>query len=381
MHKTLYERLGGSAVVARICDALYARVMLDDRLADFFVGLDVADLVKRQEQFFSCLLDDRKSNGVQLRHVHQPLVNKRGLTHFHYDAMIELMEDVMEGEGIDVLLRNAVIARIETTRGDVLDGQKRKESGMFSKIAGMIYGGVSYTIGMASLVYIGLWLGNIGIVNALDAPGTGSVGMAVLVNLLLIAAFSIQHSGMARPGFKRMLTGFLPAHLERSTYVLVSGIATIAMVFLWQPMGGVVWQAETEAFVIAIYAIYAMGWGLLVLSTFWINHFDLFGLRQVWLNFRGVPYTHIPFKTPGLYSVIRHPLYVGWFTVIWAAPVMTISHLAFAVMTTLYILVAIRYEERDLKEALPEYRQYCEKTPMLVPDMPGVRKQEPALFS
>jgi protein-S-isoprenylcysteine O-methyltransferase Ste14/truncated hemoglobin YjbI len=379
--KTLYERIGGSEVILKICDSLYARVLLDDRLADFFLGMDVDELVHRQERFFDCLLDDRKSSLAQLRKVHQPLVNKRGLTHFHFDAMVELLELVMAEEGIDALLRREVIGRVEQTRKEVLHGQHKKEERMISKIAGLIYGGVSYAIGMASLVYIGLWLGNIGIVNALDAPRVSSVFMSVLTNLGLIVLFGLQHSGMARPRFKRALTRFIPSHLERSTYVLVSGIATAAMVFFWQPMGGVVWQAVNPGVTVAIYTLYVLGWILLVLSTFWINHFDLFGLRQVWLNFRGQPYTHIPFKTPGLYQFIRHPLYVGWLTVMWAAPLMTVAHLAFAITSTIYIFIAIRYEERDLADALPEYRKYREETPMLVPNMPVIKKQEPALFN
>ena len=237
---------------------------------------------------------------------------------------------------------------------------------MFSKVFGLVYGGVSYAIGMASLVVIGLWLGNIGVVNSLDAPRTTSLGMAATINLVLIVAFCLQHSGMARPGFKRALAQVFPTHLERSTYVLVSGIATIAMVYFWQPMGGIIWAAG-DAATIGIYALYVAGWTLLVLSTFWINHFDLFGLRQVWLNFRGEPYTHVPFKTPGLYRHIRHPLYLGWFMVMWAAPVMTVSHLAFAVASSIYILMAIRWEEKDLVDSLPEYRKYREETPMLVP--------------
>lgn len=371
--KTLYERIGGPSVIHRICVELYRRIEHDERLSAFFTGLNMQSLVHRQERFFGCLLDDRKSNLVQLRRAHQPLVNKRGLTHFHFDAMKELLDDVMTDEGIDAYLRREVINRVEDTRGEVLHGVAGKEETKMKRYFGLFYGGVAYVVGMASLVYIGLWLGNIGIVNALDAPRVESVSVAVLTNLALIVAFSLQHSGMARPAFKRMWTKIVPAHLERSTYVLFSGVATAALVYFWQPLGGVVWSVDTPIAATMIYILYGLGWGLLVLSTFWINHFDLFGLRQVWLNFREQPYTHIPFKTPGLYSVIRHPLYVGWMTVMWAAPVMTVGHLAFAVTSTIYILVAIRYEERDLEDALPEYRRYKRETPMLVPVMP-VRK-------
>jgi protein-S-isoprenylcysteine O-methyltransferase Ste14 len=232
---------------------------------------------------------------------------------------------------------------------------------------------------MASLVYIGLWLINLFVPNALDAPAQADAATGLAINLVLVIAFGLQHSGMARPGFKRAITRFIPAHLERSTYVLVSGIATVGLCHLWQPLGGVIWSIHSEAGLVAIYTVYTLGWALLVMSTFWINHFDLFGLRQVWLNIRGVTYTHLTFQTPGLYKFIRHPLYVGWFTVMWAAPTMTISHLMFALMVSVYIFMAIQWEEADLTKALPEYRRYKATTPMLVPGMGATaRSQEPS---
>lgn len=250
---------------------------------------------------------------------------------------------------------------------------------MTGKIASAIYGLAAYAVGMASLVYIGLWLINLFVPNALDAPAQADAATGLAINLVLVIAFGLQHSGMARPGFKRAITRFIPVHLERSTYVLVSGIATVGLCHLWQPLGGVIWSIHSEAGLIAIYTVYALGWALLVMSTFWINHFDLFGLRQVWLNIRGVTYTHLPFQTPGLYKFIRHPLYVGWFTVMWAAPTMTISHLMFALMVSVYIFMAIQWEEADLTEALPEYRRYKATTPMLVPGMgASAGSQEPS---
>ncbi len=373
MSSSLHERLGGTPAITRICDALYARVLLDDRLSDFFLGLDISDLVHRQARFFDCLLDDRKANLMQLRKIHQPLVNKRGLMPFHFDAMAELLDEVMADVGIDALLRREVMQRVEATRSDVL-GQK-KNGGFITRLMGLVYGGLSYAVGMASLVVIGLWLGNIGLVTGLDAPRVTTIEMALVTNVLLVIVFSLQHSGMARPGFKHFLTRFIPQHLERSTYVLVSGIATIGLVYYWQPMGGTIW-ALSGAAMMAVYTIYAVGWALLVASTFWINHFDLFGLRQVWLNFQGRAYSHIPFQTPGLYRFIRHPLYVGWLMVMWAAPVMTISHLAFAILTTVYIFVAIRYEEKDLVDALPEYRAYKDEVPMMIPSITVNGRQE-----
>ncbi len=157
---------------------------------------------------------------------------------------------------------------------------------------------------------------------------------------------------MARPAFKRWFTRVVPESAERSTYVLASSLALIVMFAFWQPLGGEVWTVTDATARGAIWGAFAFGWLLVLVSTFLINHFDLFGLRQVWLQLIGRPYTHLPFGTPALYRYVRHPLYVGWFFAFWATPMMTLSHLVFAVMTTAYILVAIQLEERDLDRAL-----------------------------
>ena len=159
----------------------------------------------------------------------------------------------------------------------------------------------------------------------------------------------------------------IPESAERSTYTLLSSVALIVLFWLWRPLGGIVWHVGNEVGRVLLYAAFAFGWALVLVSTFLINHFDLFGLRQVWLQFRGRPYRPLPFKTPGPYRIVRHPLYVGWFFAFWATPTMTVTHLVFALMTTAYILVAIRLEERDLLDALPEYAQYRRDVPMLVP--------------
>jgi len=242
---------------------------------------------------------------------------------------------------------------------------------MTGKILSALYGVTAYAIGMASIAWVGLWLINFLVPRGLDAPASGPLPTAIAINLGLIGLFALQHSGMARPAFKRWLTRYVPKHLERSTYVLVSGIVTFGVCWFWQPMGGVVWQATEVPTLVIIYTIYALGWALLLMSTFWINHFDLFGLRQVWLHLRGEKYTHVPFQTPGMYRYVRHPLYLGWLTVFWAAPTMTYAHLAFALLTTIYIFTAIQWEERDLEQALPEYRRYKRVTPMIVPGTGG----------
>jgi protein-S-isoprenylcysteine O-methyltransferase Ste14 len=173
---------------------------------------------------------------------------------------------------------------------------------------------------------------------------------------------------MARPAFKRMLTRFIPQPAERSTYVLCSSLALLALFAYWEPIGGVVWDLQGPAARAIAHAIFAAGFGLVLFSTFLINHFDLFGLRQVWLYLVGTPYTHLPFRTPLLYRYVRHPLYVGWFLAFWATPTMTGAHLLFAAMTSAYILIAIRWEERDLAEVHGrDYERYREEVPMLVP--------------
>jgi protein-S-isoprenylcysteine O-methyltransferase Ste14 len=157
--------------------------------------------------------------------------------------------------------------------------------------------------------------------------------------------------------------------------VLFSSLALLLLFWQWQPMGGVVWSVENPTARLAIMAAYSLGWLIVLVTTFLINHFDLFGLRQVWLNLRGVPYTALGFRTPGPYRYVRHPLYVGWLMVFWAAPVMTVAHLIFAISTTAYILIAIQFEERDLVQAHQEYAEYRLRVPMIVP---GRSSQKPS---
>ncbi|MOA25443.1 hypothetical protein D3C78_1461680 [compost metagenome] len=159
----------------------------------------------------------------------------------------------------------------------------------------------------------------------------------------------------------------MPEAAERSTYVLFSSLALILLFSYWQPIGGVLWAVENPVGRGLFYAAFAFGWLLVLYSTFLINHFDLFGLRQVWLQLLGKPYTVLPFKTPALYRIVRHPLYVGWLFAFWATPDMSMTHVLFALMITVYILSAIQLEERDLCEAHPEYEAYRREVPMLIP--------------
>jgi len=175
---------------------------------------------------------------------------------------------------------------------------------------------------------------------------------------------------MARPAFKRLLTSVVPVAMERSTYVLASSIALSFLFWQWQPLGGTVWEASNGFAKAALYGGYAFGWGLVLLATFVINHFDLFGLRQVWRHLLGKPQSGLAFGTPFLYRIVRHPLYVGWLCVFWFTPVMTVAHLLFATVTTAYIFVAIQFEERDLMAVHPEYAEYRKQVPMIVPGLP-----------
>jgi len=235
------------------------------------------------------------------------------------------------------------------------------------RLAIFLYGIVSYAVFFATFLYAIGFIGNLWVPKSMDSARDVALGTALAVDLGLLALFAVQHSVMARPAFKRWWTRIVPESAERSTYVLFSSLALIALFWFWQPMGGVVWDIESAAGANAMHAIYAAGWALLLYVTFLIDHFDLFGLRQVWLQLVGKAFTPITFKTPWLYRQVRHPLYVGWLMIFWATPTMTVTHLVFAIMTTAYILVAIQFEEHDLIAAHPEYADYKKRVPSLIP--------------
>jgi len=241
------------------------------------------------------------------------------------------------------------------------------------------YGVASYALFFATFLYAIGWVGNLFVPMALDGEPAMPFLQALIVNLLLLTVFALQHSVMARPAFKRWLTRAIPEAAERSTYVLASSLALVLLFHLWQPMGGVVWDIQDPIGRAAAYALFGFGWGLVLVTTFLINHFDLFGLRQVWLYLRGRQYTSLRFVTPGPYRLVRHPLYVGWLFAFWATPTMTIAHLLFAAVTTAYILVAIQLEERDLKVVHGEdYENYRRRVPMLIPRIFGKSSQRSA---
>jgi protein-S-isoprenylcysteine O-methyltransferase Ste14 len=247
-----------------------------------------------------------------------------------------------------------------------------------NRFTALMYGIVCYAIFFGTFLYAVGFLANSGVPKSIDSGAETGWLAATAVNLLLLAVFALQHSVMARPAFKRWWTRVVPPPVERSTYVLASSAALIVLFLAWQPLPASVFRVEGEIARGIVTGTFLAGVGLVLYATFLIDHFDLFGLRQVVLYFRGRPYSEKRFTTPSLYKHIRHPLYVGWFVTFWATPDMTVGHLLFAAVSTAYILVAIVLEERDLSDALgADYRAYREATPKFVPRL-GSRRA-PAL--
>ncbi|HKV34787.1 MAG TPA: NnrU family protein [Pyrinomonadaceae bacterium] len=242
---------------------------------------------------------------------------------------------------------------------------------MFGRVTTFVYGVFCYLIFFGTFLYAIGFLGNFIVPKSIDSGRTIPLGEALLINAALLAVFAVQHSVMARPGFKRVWTRIIPKPAERSTYVLLSSLALIALFRLWQPIGGVVWNIDQPVLRGVLYGLFAVGFLLVLVSTFLINHFDLFGLRQVYLYLRGKEYTQLRFGTPILYRHVRHPLYLGWLFAFWATPTMTIAHLVFAIATTAYIFIAIQLEEKDLIDAYGnDYKRYREAVPMILPVRP-----------
>lgn len=236
------------------------------------------------------------------------------------------------------------------------------------KLLFLLYGVGAYAIFFATYCYAAGFVTNLVVPTGLDSKPTSSFGYALGVNMGMLLLFSLQHSIMARPAFKKWWTKIVPEPIERSTYVLLSSLCLILIFWQWQPMGGILWSIDSEVGRMILHGISLLGFGIVLISTFLINHFDLFGLRQVWLYFMGKKYEHLPFKTPFFYKYVRHPLYLGWMIAFWAAPVMTAAHFLFAALCTGYMLSAIQFEERDLINVFGDkYLRYKQMAPMLIP--------------
>jgi protein-S-isoprenylcysteine O-methyltransferase Ste14 len=232
-----------------------------------------------------------------------------------------------------------------------------------------LYGAAAYALFLFTFTYTIGFVGNLVVPKSIDVGGeTGSLPEALLINALLLSAFVVQHTIMARRGFKAWWTRFVPAPIERATFVLVTCLILLTAYWLWRPVPTVIWSVESTIGRTALYGLFAIGWFIVLYASFLIDHFELFGLRQVVQNLRGQPHTRPEFVTPWLYRRVRNPLMLGFIIAFWSTPHMTVGHLQFALMTTGYIFFGVFMEERDLLAILGEnYRRYRARTPMLLP--------------
>jgi methanethiol S-methyltransferase len=236
------------------------------------------------------------------------------------------------------------------------------------KTMALAYGVLAYFAFFGTILYMIGFVGGFAVPKAINDGAPGSFAMALMVNVGLVLAFGVQHSVMARPAFKEWWTQYISKAVERSTFVLLSSVILAMTFLLWKPMPMTIWMVESMPARSAIYFLYAMGWFLVFYSSFLINHFDLFGLRQVFLYFKNKSYSPVPVKVVSLYRFVRNPLMLGFAIAIWATPHMTVGHLVFATSMSAYILIGVYFEERTLMRELGnEYREYHNNTPMLIP--------------
>ena len=236
------------------------------------------------------------------------------------------------------------------------------------RLFALVYGGIAYLIFLGSFLYAIGFVSRLVVPKTIDTGPTLSWPAALAIDLVLMSIFAVQHSGMARQGFKRLFARFAVPAIERSTFVLLASLSLILLFWQWQPMPAVIWNIEGPVFAGALTAGGMIGWLVVLYSTFLISHFELFGLTQVVTHFAGRVVAPVKFKTPGLYRLIRHPIYLGFIIAFWSTPLMTVGHLLFAAVTTAYIFVGIWLEERDLVAFFgEEYRKYRERVAMLLP--------------
>ncbi|QEG37323.1 methanethiol S-methyltransferase [Bythopirellula goksoeyrii] len=235
-----------------------------------------------------------------------------------------------------------------------------------------VYGVACHLLFLGTFIYMAGFVGNLLVPKTIDSAPAGPIGVAVVVNLLLLALFAAQHSIMARPTFKQVWTRIIPEPIERSTYVLATCLVTIVLFWQWRTIDVIVWDVQTQALRVAAWALFAIGWLVVPAVTLLLDHFDLFGTRQVWLHLTRKDYTPLPFRAPLVYKHVRHPLYIGWAIFFWAAPTMTLGHLLFAVVLTGYMVLAVFAEERDLVDNLGhEYVEYRRRVPKFIPRFTG----------
>jgi protein-S-isoprenylcysteine O-methyltransferase Ste14 len=233
----------------------------------------------------------------------------------------------------------------------------------------VFYGVIAYVIFLGAFLYAIGFLGDFIVPKAINSGAESTFTFSILINAILLGVFAIQHSVMARPSFKKVWIRIIPEAIERSTYVLLSSLALLLLYWQWQPLPEVIWSIENDIISIIITCLFFLGWIIVLLSTFMINHFELFGLEQIYNNFKNKSSSPLVFTTRFFYGIVRHPIMLGFLIAFWATPVMTEGHLLFSIMTTLYICIAVKYfEEKDLRKFIgEEYDEYIKKVPMLIP--------------